>query len=104
MMNMVFCRGRDKGFISDRTIWRPFQSAVAGQGGDTCKVGQAGDGTADKPAHQVSQADKSHDESRQGLQGDTEELPGPLRRDFGLGVSFPVALLAQTSSDNLPSE
>lgn len=36
--------------------------------------------------------------------GDNEELPGPLRRDLGLGVSFPVALLAQTSSDNLPSE
>lgn len=72
-MNMVFCRGRDKGFISDRTIWRPFQSAVAGQGGDTRKVGQAGDGTAVKPAHQVSQADKSHDESQQGLQGNTED-------------------------------
>ncbi|RXN04403.1 hypothetical protein ROHU_023269 [Labeo rohita] len=40
-----------------------------------------------------------HDES-----GDTEELPGPLRRDLGLGISFPMPLLAQTSQDNLPSK
>ncbi|KAL1278579.1 hypothetical protein QQF64_025252 [Cirrhinus molitorella] len=39
-----------------------------------------------------------------GADGDTEELPGPLRRDLGLGVSFPLLLLAQTSPDNLPSE
>lgn len=38
---------------------------VEGQGGSYSEVREAGDGTADKPARQVSRAVKSQDERRQ---------------------------------------
>jgi len=75
MMNMVFVEEETNVLFQTGRSGVPssLQLQDRAGNGDTCKVGQAGDGTADKPAHQVSQVVKSHDESRHGPQGNTED-------------------------------